>query len=157
MENLLDMLYTVEFTHNYIFTVDVNGTMYACIYANASDALRTVGELVTYNKVTRIRVKPTRANKNYLYANADEIVELESKKEFEKHAKTYRNRYRLNRGYYNEVIVAKRMGGRLVGRKNAPLNKSGDMICGGVHYQLKLYNATVCHEDRLINMLKGKI
>lgn len=156
---LLDMLECVEFTHSYIFTVyDNKGNMFACVYDNAMDVLRN-STYVYVNKNGKVQVKMDthRDTMDYIKENADYVVSLGTRKEFERYAKQYKNHWGFNRGYYNEIVVCKAFNGKLNKAKNAKLTDCGDMVADGKHYQLKLYNATVCHENRLVNMMKRKM
>lgn len=153
---LLDMLECVEFTHSYIFTVyDKAGNMWACVYDNAMDILHNTTYIYT-NKNGKVQVKMDthRSSMDSIKASADEVISLGTRKDFERYAKQYKNRWGFNRGYYNEILIAKNLGGKLNKAKNAKLTDCGDMVLDGKHYQLKLYNATVCHENRLVNMMK---
>lgn len=156
--DMLNMLECVEYTHSYIFTVYNNkGDMFACVYKNACEVLHKVTTLGAHNGHTTVKMLPTRANMDYLMDNADMLISLGTRKDFECGAKWYKARWHLNRGYYNEVVVCKAMHGKLVTCKNACLTDCGDMVVDGVHYQLKYFNATVCHENRLANMLMRKV
>lgn len=155
---LLDMLECVEYTHSYIFTVySKDSNMFACVYDDAREILREVTDLYEYNGKLRVRMDNHRDSMDNLMYKADRIIPLGTRKDFERYAKQYKNRWGFNRGYYNEIVIAKAMNGRLNKAKNAKLTDCGDMVVNGKHYQLKLYNATVCHENRLINMMKRKV
>lgn len=155
---LLNMLECVEYTHSYIFTVyDKQGNMWACIYKDATNVLNDITYVCEYNGTLRVKMDSHRATMDYIKANADTVISLGKRKDFERYALQYKNRWGFNRGYYNEIAVAKVLGGHLNKHKNASLNTCGDMVLNGTHYQLKLYNATVCHENRLINMLRRKV
>lgn len=157
LKTLLDMLNCVEYTHSYIFTVyDNKGNMYACVYDNASDVLSKTTYLYSYKGSLRVKMDNHRTTMDYIKDNADAVIPLGTRKDFERYALQYKNRWGFNRGYYNEILVCKVMQGKLNKHKNASLNTCGDMVVNGHHYQLKLYNATVCHENRLTNMLKHK-
>ena len=157
LNTMLNICECVEYTHSYIFTVyDNKGNMYACVYEDARAILREVTQLGTHKGHATVQMHPTREHMNMLMNNADMLVSLGSRSDFEAGAKWYKARWHLNRGYYNEVVVCKAMNGKLVKHKNACMTDCGDMVVDGHHYQLKYFNATVCHENRLVNMLKRK-
>lgn len=139
---------TLAYTHEYIFGFILNHKVYLA-FANA-DVLPFVCCLDKVASTRKggncLRFKPTKAQKNLLMGQAQELCD-------ECMFNTICENSKYNKGEIFEKLVTEFFGQEWV-KDNVPFTVDGDLTVNGVAYQIKFQSATFCTETSLENLRK---
>ena len=137
------------FTHNYIFTFEYAGNVWALTLENVSnDKLQTLTKLDMASRGAglSVRFKPTKNDKIALVAMGATVL----------CSVAYFNdiyaSVKYNRGEVAEMLVTELMFGQKWEKDSVPFTDAGDVESNGKAYQHKHQGATFCTERSLHNL-----
>lgn len=137
------------FTHNYIFTFEYAGSVWALRLFNVSaDKLQTLTKLDRASRGAglALRFKPTNRDKVALVAMGAKV--LCSKVYFDELVASCK----YNRGEVAEMLVTEQVFGQTWHKDSVPFTQAGDVEANGCSYQHKHQNATFCNEKTLAHL-----
>jgi hypothetical protein len=149
MKNQMAHTYTDKtFTHDYIFTFNVDGFLWAYIVKLNADELANIAKL---DKASRgngysLRFRPTNSEKR-------ELVRKGAKRLMSTAAfiGLYES-HKYNRGETAEMIVTEQMFGQTWEKDSVPFNEGADIYTDDKAYQHKHEGATFCNEAQLARL-----
>ena len=148
-KNLSERYTAKAYTHNYIFTFEFMGNVWALTLENVNaDQLQTLTKLDRASRGAglSLRFKPSNRDKAALLSMGAVIL---CSVEYFNDVKAA---CKYNRGEVAEMLVTEMMFGQTWKKDSVPFTDAGDVEANGKAYQHKHQGATFCNERTLHNL-----